>query len=119
MKLVSPNLLRRRASGCPLSVPYKGKNRQINDTHDASNHAIGDLAPPSIVRPLEAKPAVDDPKNYECATKPHVGVGDDRAFLFAAVDQVVDYAADGLEEHQAEDYEADDGMLVVQLQFTC
>ena len=42
-------------------------------------------------------------------------MGESGSFLLAAVDQMVDYTGDGLEEHHAEDHEADDRVFVVQL----
>ena len=83
-----------------------------------SNDSVGDASAPRAhmhrVSPLETQSAINDTKGNRNAAEPDVHVRPESTALVLLVQQVVDKTEKWLQEHENEDHDANDGMIMVE-----
>jgi len=87
-------------------------NGDVDGAHDASHNRVRDRALVRVGRELQAQAAVHDAADDERAAVPDVQVGDRGAGARLAVLQVVQEAEEGLQQEEADDDGAEDGVRV-------
>ena len=111
-------VLRRRTSELllllSLTINARRDPREPNMySNDGVGYASALRAHMHRVSPLETQPAIDDTKGDRNAAEPDVHVRPESTALVLLEQQVVDKTEERLQEHENEDHDTNDGMVMV------